>query len=70
MVQSPGDLSELSERVLLAMLAMQRRSWEQGLAGHALLALGRFDLATVLAVDAVANQTPDGRLADLGDRMW
>jgi unsaturated rhamnogalacturonyl hydrolase len=61
-------LTELVELALRAMLAMQRRSWEQGLAGHALLALGRFDLATVLAVDAVANQTPDGRLADIGDR--
>ena len=67
MVQSPGDLSELTERVLFAMLAMQRRSWEQGLAGHAMLALGRVDLAAVLAVDAVANQMPDGRLADIGD---
>jgi len=66
-VQRQGDLSELAERVLGAMLAMQRRSWEQGLAGHALLALGRFDLAAVVAVDAVANQMPDGRLADIGD---
>ena len=61
------DLSEPSDRVLLAMLAMQRRSWEQGLAGQALLAIGRFDLAAVLATDAVVNQLPDGRLADLGD---
>ena len=59
--------SELTGRVLNALLAMQRRSWEQGLAGQALLALGRFDLAAVLAADAVANQLPDGRLADLGD---
>src|SRR6478752_3758059 len=61
------ELAEPSGRVLQALLAMQRRSWEQGLAGHALLALGRFDLASVLATDAVANQLPDGRLADLGD---
>jgi len=59
---------ELTDRVLQALLAMQRRSWEQGLAGHAMLALGRFDLTAVLAADAVANQLPDGRLADLGDR--
>ena len=50
------------------LLAMQRRSWEQGLAGQAFLDLGRFDLATVVAADAMANQLPDGRLADLGDR--
>jgi unsaturated rhamnogalacturonyl hydrolase len=62
------DLTELTDRALLAMLAMQRRSWEQGVAGHALLALGRLDLAAVVATDAVANQLPDGRLADLGDR--
>ena len=66
MRQQP-DLTDLVDRALLAMLAMQRRSWEQGLAGQALLALGRFDAAAVLAVDAVANQAPDGRLADLGD---
>lgn len=64
---SHDDLTELRDRALQAMLAMQRRSWEQGLAGHALLALGRLDLAEVLAIDAVANQMPDGRLADLGD---
>ena len=61
------DLTALRDRTLQALLAMQRRSWEQGLAGHALLALARFDLADVLAIDAVANQMPDGRLADLGD---
>ena len=54
--------------MLNALLAMQRRSWEQGLAGQAFLDLGRFDLAAVLAADAIANQLPDGRLADLGDR--
>lgn len=61
------ELDQLREKVLLALLAMQRRSWEQGLAGQAMLDLGRFDLLSVLAVDSVANQTPDGRLADLGD---
>jgi unsaturated rhamnogalacturonyl hydrolase len=66
-VRQQPDLTDLVDRALLAMLAMQRRSWEQGLAGQALLALGRFDAAAVLAVDAVANQAPDGRLADLGD---
>jgi unsaturated rhamnogalacturonyl hydrolase len=65
---SSHDLTELSDRALLALLAMQRRSWEQGLTGQALLAIGRFDLAAVVATDVVANQLPDGRLADLGDR--
>jgi unsaturated rhamnogalacturonyl hydrolase len=66
-VPQQHDLTELTARVLQALLAMQRRSWEQGLTGQALLALGRLDLAAVLATDAVANQMPDGRLADLGD---
>jgi unsaturated rhamnogalacturonyl hydrolase len=67
-VAEQRNLTELRELALRALLAMQRRSWEQGLTGHALLALGRDVMAAVLAVDAVANQTPDGRLADLGDR--
>jgi len=55
----------LVDRVAAAMLGMQRQSWEQGVAGQALLALGRTDLARVLARDAVARQTPDGRLAEI-----
>lgn len=51
--------------VLTALLAMQRQSWEQGVAGHALLDLGRADLARVLARDAVTRQTADGRLAEI-----
>ncbi|CAA9216641.1 MAG: GH105 [uncultured Corynebacteriales bacterium] len=55
------------ERVLAALLALQRQSWEQGVLGHALLDLGRHDLAAVLAVDAVARQTPAGKLAEIED---
>ena len=67
MAEQHRDLTELTGLALRALLAMQRRSWEHELAGHALLALRRFDLLAVLAADAVANQTPDGRLADIGD---
>jgi rhamnogalacturonyl hydrolase YesR len=48
--------------VLNAMLAMQRRAWEQGVAAQALLELGETDLAVLLAKDAVVNQLKDGRL--------
>jgi unsaturated rhamnogalacturonyl hydrolase len=65
-VASP-ELTASCELVLAALLAMQRRSWEQGLAGQAMLALERFDVLEVVVADAVANQTADGRLADLGD---
>jgi rhamnogalacturonyl hydrolase YesR/inosine-uridine nucleoside N-ribohydrolase len=48
--------------VMNAMLAMQRRAWEQGVASQALLELGEKDLVILLARDAVVNQKKDGRL--------
>jgi len=54
-------------RVLAALLAMQRQSWEQGVLGHALLDLGRSAALPVLARDAVARQTPAGKLAEIED---
>lgn len=53
------------EQVLAALLGMQRQSWEQGVLGHALLDLGRPALLPVLARDAVARQTADGKLAEI-----
>jgi unsaturated rhamnogalacturonyl hydrolase len=50
-------------RVMHAMLAMQRRAWEQGVAAQALLELGEMDWVVLLAKDAVVNQLKDGRLA-------
>jgi unsaturated rhamnogalacturonyl hydrolase len=55
------------ESVLTALLAMQRQSWEQGVAGHALLDLGRHDLVRVMARDAVTRQTASGKLAEIDD---
>ena len=49
-------------QVINAMLAMQRRAWEQGVAAQALLELGETGLAVLLARDAVVNQLKDGRL--------
>ncbi|MEH0844998.1 glycoside hydrolase family 88 protein [Micromonospora sp. CPCC 205711] len=53
------------DRVLTALLAMQRQSWEQGVTGHALLDLGRPEEAVLLADAAVTRQHPDGRLGDV-----
>ena len=53
------------EAVLWALLAMQRLSWEQGVAGHAVLDLGRADLARVIADDAVVRQDEHGRLGEV-----
>lgn len=50
------------QKVIHAMLAMQRRAWEQGVAAQALLELGETDLVVLLAKDAVVNQLKDGRL--------
>jgi hypothetical protein len=56
------DSSERIQKVMQAMLAMQRRAWEQGVAAQALLELGETDLTVLLAKDAVVNQLKDGRL--------
>jgi unsaturated rhamnogalacturonyl hydrolase len=45
-----------------ALLAMQRQSWEQGVASQAALDLGEHDLARLLAASAVVTQAADGRL--------
>jgi unsaturated rhamnogalacturonyl hydrolase len=50
------------EKVKIAMLAMQRRAWEQGVAAQALLEMGEHDLVVLFAKDAVVNQLKDGRL--------
>jgi rhamnogalacturonyl hydrolase YesR len=55
-------IREMRTKVLQAMLAMQRRAWEQGVAAQALLESGETDLVVLLAKDAVVNQRKDGRL--------
>jgi unsaturated rhamnogalacturonyl hydrolase len=56
------------KKVIRAMLAMQRRAWEQGVAAQALLELGETELTVLLAKDALVNQSKDGRLGLNGDR--
>ena len=51
------------EKVKLAMLAVQRYSWEQGVCAQALYELGDSSTAFAMAYDAVLRQQADGRLA-------
>jgi unsaturated rhamnogalacturonyl hydrolase len=50
------------KKVINAMLSMQRRAWEQGVASQALLEFGEKDLVILMAKDAIVNQLKDGRL--------
>ncbi len=50
------------DKVKRAMLAMQRYSWEQGVASQAILALGDYELTFLMARDAALRQSHDGRL--------
>jgi unsaturated rhamnogalacturonyl hydrolase len=58
----------LVQKAKTAMLAMQRRAWEQGVAAQALLEQGERDLVVLFAKDAIVNQAKDGRLGLNGDR--
>jgi unsaturated rhamnogalacturonyl hydrolase len=50
------------EKVKLAMLAMQREAWEQGVAMQALLEWGERDMVVRMAHGAVLRAYEDGRL--------
>jgi len=54
------------DKVKKAMLAMQRYSWEQGVAGQALWESGDQEMAVLLARASLINTTQDGRLAAIG----
>ena len=63
------EKNDTMQRVMFAMLTMQRRAWEQGVASQALLEMGETDLLILFAKDAVVNQKKDGRLGlNEGDR--
>jgi len=49
-----------------ALLAMQRLSWEQGVASHAALDEGRSELTALFAHDAVMRQDREGQLGATG----
>ena len=64
--QLKAGKNELVEKAKIAMLTMQRASWEQGVATQALIELGEKDLVVLTAREAVLRQKGDGRLAMLG----
>jgi unsaturated rhamnogalacturonyl hydrolase len=55
------------EKVKLAMLAMQREAWEQGVAMQAALEWGDRDMVIRMARGAILRQYPDGRLGQVSD---
>jgi unsaturated rhamnogalacturonyl hydrolase len=57
------------EKVTLAMLSLQRATWEQGVAMQAMLEREEDQLVILMAKDAVLRQSPDGRLAMLGEEF-
>lgn len=54
------------ERVKLALLSMQRYSWEQGVAAQAFLEMGETDTVILMAKEAALRRREDGRLAVTG----
>jgi unsaturated rhamnogalacturonyl hydrolase len=65
-VKSPSDNANVIEKVKLAMLCMQRASWEQGVAMQGLIEIGDTVSAVNMAHEAVLRQKPDGRLSMVG----
>jgi len=61
----PGE--GLEDGLWRALLAMQRQSWEQGVASHASIDGGRTELVRLLARDAIVRQDSEGRLGATGD---
>lgn len=60
--------SAVNEKVKIAMLSMQRATWEQGVAMQSMLESKERDIVILMAKDAVLRQSKDGRLAMLGER--
>lgn len=54
------------ETVQIALLSMQRYSWEQGVAMQAFYELGKMDIVVAMAKEAVYRSLPDGRAATIG----
>jgi len=54
------------EKVKMALLAMQRYSWEQAVCAHAFMEAGDMEIAIQLCYDAVNRQTECGRLGNMG----
>jgi rhamnogalacturonyl hydrolase YesR len=61
-----GKNEKCIEKTALALLSMQRHSWEQGVAMQAFLERGDMDIVTAMAKEAVYRSMPDGRTATIG----
>lgn len=59
------DTESIIKKVRTAMFTMQRASWEQGVAAQSLLELEQFELAYMMAKEALLRQTDNGRLSVL-----
>ncbi len=66
MKEPKSSNTELIEKAKMAMLCMQRASWEQGVASQALIEMGEDELVVLMAKEAVVRRKGDGRLAMLG----
>ncbi len=53
-------------KAALALLSMQRHSWEQGAAMQAFLEMGEMETVCAMAREAVYRSLPDGRAATIG----
>lgn len=56
----------LAEKASIALLAMQRHSWEQGCAMQAFYEMGRMELVVPMALEAANRAMEDGRPATIG----
>ena len=61
-----GD-NGVANKVKLALLAMQRYSWEQGTAMQAFLEQGDMEIVVLMAKEAVSRSLSDGRAANIGN---
>ena len=59
-------MTDWEDRVSIALLSMQRHSWEQGTAMQAFLEMGQLDIVTAMAFEAAYRSMPDGRTATIG----
>jgi unsaturated rhamnogalacturonyl hydrolase len=66
MPQKTQRTEPVIETVKRALLAMQRHSWEQGVAAQAFLELGEDQWVILMAKEAVLRQREDGRLGVVG----
>ncbi|MCL1937285.1 MAG: glycoside hydrolase family 88 protein [Candidatus Azobacteroides sp.] len=60
------NMDSVVEKARNAMLAMQRASWEQGVAIQAMIECADYDMLRLLVNEALVRQTPDGRTCMLG----